>query len=119
MTKYHKTESGSVFAELLPDSDIINTPGDVLDIVVETGYKESSGLIVHAETLNSDFFDLKTGLAGGILQKFSNYRMKLAIVGDFSGYKSKSLQDFIRESNKHGVICFVNTVMEALNRLDK
>jgi len=31
-----------------------------------------------------DFFDLSTGLAGEILQKFVNYHVKIAIVGDFS-----------------------------------
>ncbi|WP_083996437.1 DUF4180 domain-containing protein [Desulfosporosinus acididurans] len=46
-----------------------------------------------------DFFDLKTKLAGEILQKFVNYHVRIAIVGDFSGYKSKSLKDFIYESN--------------------
>jgi hypothetical protein len=57
-------------------------------------------------------------MAGEILQKFSNYRMRLAIVGDFSEYKSKSLRDFIRESNRTGTINFVGTIDEALLRLD-
>ena len=52
------------------------------------------------------FFRLSTGLAGEVLQKFVNYQMKLAIVGDFDGYTSKPLQDFIRESNEGRQICF-------------
>ena len=39
-------------------------------------------------------------MAGEILQKFSNYRVRLAIVGDFTPYSSKSIKDFIYESNK-------------------
>jgi hypothetical protein len=42
---------------------------------------------------------------------------RLAIIGDFSKYKSKSLQDFIRESNKGNRIFFVKTLEKALNRL--
>jgi len=67
--------------------------------------------------LHRDFFDLKTGLAGEILQKFSNYRVKLAIVGDFEEVKSKSLRDFIRESNRGRTVNFVNSVEEAVERL--
>jgi hypothetical protein len=53
-------------------------------------------------------------MAGEILQKFSNYRIKLAIVGDFSKYTKKSIRDFIRESNNTGHINFVGTLDEAL-----
>jgi hypothetical protein len=62
---------------------------------------------------------LKTTLAGDILQKFSNYNVKLAIVGDFSIYTSQSLRDFIYESNKTGRIRFVNTIDEAIEALLK
>ena len=52
-----------------------------------------------------------------ILQKFSNYRMKLAIVGDFSGYRSKSLRDFIGECNRGSLIFFEDNEEAALNAL--
>ncbi|MBM9499840.1 DUF4180 domain-containing protein [Leptospira sp. 201903071] len=52
------------------------------------------------------FFDLKTGFAGEILQKTSNYKIRLIIVGDFSEYDSKSFQDFVYESNRNGKIIF-------------
>jgi hypothetical protein len=118
MIQYHKTEKGTIIAEILPGSDLIDDPSDMLDIMSETGYNNSTGIIIHGINLNQDFFDLKTGLAGEILQKFSNYRMRLAIIGDFSLYKSKSLRDFIRESNNRGIICFVDSLDEALKRLN-
>jgi hypothetical protein len=82
--------------------------------MADAGYNGCKGIIIHEQTLSREFFDLKTKLAGEILQKFSNYRMKLAIVGDFSDVKSKSLRDFIRESNKLGIIRFVQDVDTAL-----
>ena len=88
--------------QILPGTAIINTTDDLLDLLADASYNGSSAMIIHSETLNSDFFDLKTRLAGDILQKFSNYRMKLAIIGDFQDVKSKSLRDFIRESNNRG-----------------
>ncbi len=87
--------------------------------MAEVRYNGSGMMIIHEKSLHPDFFDLKTRVAGEILQKFSNYRMQLAIVGDFSVYKSKSLSDFIRESNRTGTIYFVGTIDEALIRLIK
>jgi len=118
MLEFHTTSGGNTIAELLPDSEIISSPQDMLDIMADAGYNGSDRLIIHSSSLHADFFDLKTRLAGEILQKFSNYRMKLAIVGDFSGYKSKSLQDFTRESNRTGIIRFVDSLQKALIDLD-
>ena len=52
-----------------------------------------------------------------MLQKFVNYQMRLAIVGDFSHYTSKPLQDFIRESNQGRQVGFWSTEEEALDWL--
>ncbi|MBE0676415.1 MAG: DUF4180 domain-containing protein [Bacteroidales bacterium] len=119
MIKYHKFESGITLAEIVPESGIIESPGDLLDIMADAGYNGCSALILHRQNLTGDFFDLKTGIAGEMLQKFSNYRMKLAIIGDFSDVKSKSLGDFIRESNRRGIINFVKTTDEAIELLKK
>jgi hypothetical protein len=60
---------------------------------------------------------LKNGLAGEVLQKFSNYRVRLVILGDFSQFDSKSLKDFIRESNKGKLINFLQSRDEAISKL--
>lgn len=63
---------------------------------------------------------LKTRLAGEILQKFVNYNIKVAIIGDFTIYTSKSLRDFMYESNKGKDIFFspsVNDAIEILSRV--
>lgn len=117
--KYHKTAGSKIIAEILPGSDLITSPDDILDLMAEARLNDSGRMIIHDKSLHPDFFDLKTKVAGEILQKFSNYRMRLAIVGDFSEYKSKSLRDFIRESNRTGTICFVGTIEEALSKLDR
>lgn len=74
-------------------------------------------IVVQQKDLSESFFDLRSGLAGEILQKVVNYRMKLAIVGDFSMYTSKSLHDFIYESNKSSTIVFTGTVEEAISKI--
>ena len=113
MIKYHSVNSKTI-AELLTDTLSITNSDEILDLMAEVGSHNCENLIIHARSLHPDFFDLKSGLAGEILQKFSNYRMRLSIIGDFSGIKSKSLKDFIRESNRRGIISFVPSLKEAL-----
>ena len=106
-------------AKVISDKIVITCTQDALDIMANSAYNGSTRIIINEENIIPDFFDLKTGIAGDILQKFSTYNVYLAIVGDFSKYTSKSLRDFIFESNKYGRINFVNTDEEAVNRLVK
>lgn len=104
-------------AEIISDTLIIQTAEDGLDLLGNVYYQGFDRMIVYEKNLTPEFFDLKNGIAGEILQKFSNYRMRLAIVGDFSSCTSKSITDFIFESNKGKQVNFLNTREEALNRL--
>lgn len=108
---------GQVIALISESTILINETQDALDLMADCRYNGAESIIIQKENINPLFFDLKTGLAGEILQKFSNYRMRLAIVGDFKNYTSKSLRDFIFESNKTRRIIFVDTVDEAIEAL--
>ena len=74
---------------------IINKSEDGLDLLGNIYYQGFDKLIIHEKNITPDFFNLKTGIAGEVLQKFSNYRVRLVIVGDFSKYKSSSLREFL------------------------
>jgi len=117
MIKYHKSSSGKIIAELTDNKVKIAEVGDILDLIAEIGQHDCNAMIVNESSLNKDFFDLKTRFAGEILQKFSNYRVQLAITGNFSKYPGKSLRDFIRECNRGNQIFFVASTPEALVRL--
>ncbi|MGE1053688.1 DUF4180 domain-containing protein [Bacillus cereus] len=78
---------------------------------------DAKHIIIHTSLISEDFFDLKTRLAGDILQKFINYKVKIAIVGDFSMYTSKSLKDFIYECNKGNDIFYLATEQQAIEKL--
>jgi hypothetical protein len=41
---------------------------------------ERGGLLIDERQLGPGFFDLRTGLAGEVFQKFTNYRVRLALV---------------------------------------
>lgn len=76
-------------------------------------------MIIHAQNLDPSFFDLRSGLAGDILQKVVNYRLRMCIVGDFSVYESKALKAFMVESNKGKTVMFVKTIDDALRRMSR
>ncbi|QRG68314.1 DUF4180 domain-containing protein [Brevibacillus choshinensis] len=109
----------SKVAIVVHDEVVINSVQDALDLIANVHYNDGCDkMIVKKEHITEDFFELKTRLAGEILQKYTNYQMKLAIVGDFSGYSSKSLSDFIYESNKgKSGVWFLGTEAEALDVL--
>ncbi|QHS57830.1 DUF4180 domain-containing protein [Mucilaginibacter sp. 14171R-50] len=106
-------------AEIISEGVIVSNVDDALDIIGNTGYQGFNDVIIHKENLTNDFFDLKSKIAGEILQKFTNYRMRVVIVGDFSSFNSKSLNDFIYESNNGKQVNFLPTVAEALTVLSK
>lgn len=106
-------------AEIISDERVIESAQDGLDLLGNLYYQGFDKVILHEKNITSDFFNLKTKLAGEILQKFSNYCIPLAIVGDFSQYNSKSFQDFISESNITQHINFATSLPEALERLSK
>jgi hypothetical protein len=116
MLIFHRSED-TVIAELVDERFIISEVQHILDLLGDAGANDTNRIIIRKENLHPDFFRLHTGLAGEILQKISTYGFKLAIVGDFSKYTSKSLQDFIRESNRGNRVFFVDSREIGLLRL--
>ncbi|MES2652470.1 MAG: DUF4180 domain-containing protein [Bacteroidota bacterium] len=106
-------------AEPIANNLLITNAEDGLQLLVDLYYQDFNKIILHEENIIADFFDLTTGLAGEILQKFSNFRVQLAIVGNFDKYPGKSIRDFIFESNKGRLINFLPSVEEAKERLFK
>lgn len=100
------------------DTPIINNAQEALDIAMSLCYNhDCRKLAVNKEALCEDFFILSTGIAGEILQKLVNYHVSIGIYGDFSGYTSKPLKDFMYESNLGTSVCFTKSLDEALKKL--
>ena len=114
----HKND-GLTFLEIRSEEQFINNVQDVLDLFGELYGQYYDGIILYERNITHDFFDLQTKLAGEILQKFSNYRIRLVIVGDWSKYTSRSLEAFICESNKGKTVNFSSSPTEALKLLSR
>jgi hypothetical protein len=116
MKYVHHHINGQSIAELSANGVVLSTAQQFLQMIMDSS---AEGIIVHQENIDEQFFDLRSGLAGEMLQKVVNYRLRLAIVGDFSIFESNSLKAFIYESNKSNTIAFVNSIEDALIRLSK
>lgn len=100
------------------DEVLIRDTQSALDFIATVQYETGcNNIALNKEAILDDFFVLSSCIAGEILQKFINYRVRLAIYGDFSKYTSNSLKDFMYESNKGNSIYFQSTVSLAINKL--
>lgn len=89
-----------------------------LDFLMRVRYETGCDkIILQKENVAENFFDLRTGFAGEILQKCVNYHFRLGIVGDFTHVKSRALQGFIYESNQGGCCYFVESIQHAEQKL--
>ncbi|KAB3531616.1 DUF4180 domain-containing protein [Alkaliphilus pronyensis] len=114
------TANGNEIAIVSSDEILISDVQSALDFMMSVNYETGShSIVINKEAITPDFFVLSTRLAGEILQKFITYQFKFAIVGDFSGYTSKPLKDFIYESNKGRDIFFLSSEEDAIEKLGR
>jgi Domain of unknown function (DUF4180) len=85
-------------------SDISDALGACLD---------SAGLVLTENDLAQEFFDLRSGLAGELFQKFTNYRLRVAIVLPDPETYGKRFSELAYEHTSHNMIRFVGSIDEA------
>ncbi|GIP18083.1 hypothetical protein J40TS1_37250 [Paenibacillus montaniterrae] len=104
---------------LVSSSELLITDvQSALDLIATVSYETGCNrIIINKSAIIEDFFDLKTKILGEITQKFINYQIKMAIVGDFSAYTSKSLKDYIYESNSGKNFFFLESEEQAIEKL--
>lgn len=114
-----KVEAGAGNIAVVNSSEILIVDvQSALDLMATVQYEaDCNRIVLNKSLLSESFFDLKTRLAGEILQKFINYRVKVAIIGDFSVYSSKSLRDFIYECNNGNDFLFLSDEQQAIEKL--
>lgn len=97
---------------------VLASADDGFDLLASLAYEHDvSKFIINQENIASDFFVLHTKMAGHLLQKLANYKMQMAIVGDFRRVESESLRAFIAESNRGNLVFFVPSVAVAKEKL--
>ncbi len=101
-----------------PDGPTISQTQDALD-VIGAAFSRAEVVAVPVARLDEEFFRLRSGLAGEVMQKFVNYQMRLVVVGDISVQleTGTAFGDLVRESNRGRNIWFVADLDELSTRL--
>jgi len=85
-------------------ADISNALGECLG---------SGGLILTESDLAAAFFDLRSGLAGELFQKFINYKVRVALVVPNREAYGERFAELAHEHESHNLIRFVHSAAEA------
>jgi hypothetical protein len=94
-------ESGSrKFVEGMDGGASLQTENDVLELIGVCGENDTDRIMLHEGMFPESFFDLKSGKAGMILQKFVNYQIRVAALISPSLIRGK-FGEFVTETN-HG-----------------
>jgi len=101
------------------EAPCLRTVRDATDVIGLALGQSATLVLIPIDRLDPSFFELRTGLAGEILQKFVNYRLRVAILGDYAQHAaaSTSLRDFIRECNRGAAVWFLADRAELERRL--
>jgi uncharacterized protein DUF4180 len=87
---------------------------EVADIADALGAgMQHGGLLLDESELGEKFFDLRSGLAGEVLQKFTNYRVRLAIVIADANVYGGRFSELVREHRAHDAVRFFDSAQRA------
>jgi hypothetical protein len=91
-----------------------------LDVIGETYGRGIDWVAVPTARLPRDFFRLRSGVLGEFTQKFVNYGLRLAVVGDISSHveASNAFRDYVVEANRGSNLWFVHDLSALRARLD-
>lgn len=111
--------SGRKVLVCAPQGTRLSSEGDANAFIGATWGNEVELIAIPLERFGPEFLQLSNRIAGGVLQKFVNYKLRVAIMGDVSqqAATSKALRDFIFESNCGRDIWFVRDLAELERRL--
>jgi PadR family transcriptional regulator AphA len=79
--------------------EFLNSERNAVELIGLCGEHDAQRLLLYDRNLPATFFDLKTGLAGSILQKFVTYHMKVALVIQPDQVQGR-FKEFVVEANR-------------------
>ncbi len=98
---YQLIQKNSIaYLECLPGAVCLGSEREALDLVAACMENGTNRLLLHASNLADDFYHLRTGLAGQILQKFSQYRIQSAAVLTPELVNQGRFREMVLEANR-------------------
>ena len=101
------------------DGPVLADEGGAVELVALALAQRADMVVIPVRRLDPRFFTLSTGLAGQVVQKLVNYRLRLTVVGDIRSYveASDALRDYVFETNRGRQVWFVADPAELDARL--
>lgn len=96
---FHNLKDTS-YLELPTNSLRIASERDALDLVGLCGEHEVQNVLIAGDCLDEAFFDLKSGLAGAALLKWSNYSIRVAVILPLERIGTGRFSEFVMETNR-------------------
>lgn len=93
-------KDGQIYLKVASSEAPLQSEEDVLDLIGGCYEHNTSLIMLQAEALSDEFFELKTGLAGKVLQKFMNYQVKAALIIPNEQTIKGKFKELIAESKK-------------------
>ncbi len=115
MNIVEKKKDGVEYYVVGSEEIVIRDEASALDLIGELYYAEDKNVIIPIEAIEDEFWDLKTTVAGNVFQKFVQYEIVVAVLGNIEN-AGTSLKAFIRESNRGTNLFFVETEEEAVEK---
>jgi hypothetical protein len=114
-----RTIHGIRILEYPAEGPILSNDRAIMDLIADGRSNSADMVVVPTTRFSPEFFQLRTRLAGDLLQKFVNYQLRLTILGDLTNEasESQSLQAFIRESNRGAHLWFLPTLDDLEEKL--
>ncbi len=112
-------QGGVTVFEVPAEEPRLGSEHNATDLIGEAYGVEFALFAIPVSRLAADFLQLRTKMAGLFIQKFVNYGVRVAFVGDVSAAiaASEALAAFIAESNRGAVAWFVADTAELKRRL--
>ena len=108
-----KSLRGVHFIELTESDSNIDREGDLNDLLSLCYYHKSNFLLLDEQNLSAEFFNLSSGLAGTVLQKFANYQVKEAILLPQNAEKSERFKELMYAMSSSNHIRFYDNRADA------
>lgn len=92
-----------------------NCEADVLDVIGICISNDVELLLLREEVFDENFINLKSGLAGIVLQKFINYRIKVSAIIEDKNKIQGRFEELLNELNKSNDFRVFNNIGDAEN----
>ena len=102
-----------------PDGGRLTADSGFDDLIGHALGEAVDWVVLPVECLPEAFLNLRSGIAGATIQKFVNYRLRLAVIGNIDAELagSQALRSYVYETNRGTDCWFLDTMEELEARL--